>query len=407
MKTIYNNVKNREAVTVYYVGTFLTDFAMSLTFAIYAIFLLKSGLNLFQIMLVNSVYMISVFFLEIPTGAFADAIGRKKSVLISALFATAGLVLYPIYRNIYIFMAAELLIAVSSSFASGAFDAWMVDTSKQQGFEGKVDFVFSQANIISKFAFIFGGLAGAYLANIYIGLPFYIGAGVALLSYFFFLLTMEQDTSQKFAIINGFRKMKSIAKESITYSLMHKVILWLIVGGFVAVFIFQPMNMYWGPRFNTMAGDRIWFMGWLWALDAAFMILGAYLVRVFLGRGKHYTFVMIVAILLISIPIIISASSKILLIAFPAYLIHEIARGIQKPVQQSYLNKYAEPTKRATILSFESMVSVLGAAMGLWFFGWIAKNTSIETFWTVAGIIALVLIPIYLMARKKEVHYES
>jgi len=54
MKRIYSNLKNREAVSVYYVGTFLTDFAMSLTFAIYAIFLLKSGLDLLQIMIVNS-----------------------------------------------------------------------------------------------------------------------------------------------------------------------------------------------------------------------------------------------------------------------------------------------------------------------------------------------------------------
>lgn len=124
-----------------------------------------------------------------------------------------------------------------------------------------------------------------------------------------------------------------------------------------------------------------------------------------LGRGKHYTFVMVLAILLISIPIIVSASSNILLLDFPAYLIHEIARGIQKPVQQAYLNKYSEPEKRATIFSFESMTSALGAAVGLWFFGWIAKNTSIETSWIMAGAFALVLIPIYLMARKKEEHY--
>lgn len=405
MRRIYSNLKNQEAVSVYYVGTFLTDFAMSLTFSIYAIFLLRSGLDLFQIMIVNSTYMISVFILEVPTGAFADALGRKKSVLISALLMMIGLAFYPIFRNFYTFLIAEFLIAISSSFASGAFDAWMVDTSKKQGFEGKVDFVFSQANVVSRLAFILGGLIGAYIAIANIGMPFFIGAGVALVSYFFFLYTMEQDVSRKFSLIAGFRKAKVIAKESIKYSLGHKVIFWLIIGGFLAVFVFQPMNMYWGPRFNAMGGDRIWLTGWFWAFNAVFMMLGAYLVRVFLGRGKHYTFLMIMAILLISVPIILSASSNILLVAFPAYLIHEIARGIHRPVQQAYLNKYSEPEKRATIFSFESMTSALGAAVGLWFFGWVAKNTSIETSWIMAGIFALVLIPIYLMARKKEKHY--
>jgi len=51
------------------------------------------------------------------------------------------------------------------------------------------------------------------------------------------------------------------------------------------------------------------------------------------------------------------------------------------------------------------MVSSLGAGIGLWVFGFIAKNTSIETSWIIAGVLALALIPVYLMAKKNEEHY--
>ena len=51
------------------------------------------------------------------------------------------------------------------------------------------------------------------------------------------------------------------------------------------------------------------------------------------------------------------------------------------------------------------MISGLGAGVGLVFFGWIAKNSSIETSWIMAAILALALIPIYLMARGKELKY--
>lgn len=405
MKHLYENIKNREAVSVYYIGTFLTDFAMSLSFTIYSIFLLKSGLDLLQIMIVNSVYMFSIFLFEIPTGAFADAIGRKKSILISAILLTIGLAFYPIFRNFYTFMVAEFLIAIASSFLSGAFDAWMVDTSKSQGFGGKVDFVFSQANIISKVAFIFGGLAGSYLAYIEIGLPFYVGSIVALISYFFYLLTVEQDKSYKFSLIESFAKMKKIAAKSIKYSLNHSVIFWIVAGGFLAVFIFQPMNMYWAPRFNQMVGDQIWLTGWFWVFMSLMMMIGAFLVRSFLKGEKHYTSIIIIAVFLISVPVITSALSKVIFVALPAFLIYEIGRGIQRPVQQAYLNKYADSEKRATIISFESMVSSLGAGLGLWIFGYIAKNTSIETSWIIAAILGLALIPIYLAARKREMHY--
>ena len=39
---------------------------------VYPLFLLQCGLDLFQINVVLAVYLVTVFVLEIPTGAFAD-----------------------------------------------------------------------------------------------------------------------------------------------------------------------------------------------------------------------------------------------------------------------------------------------------------------------------------------------
>lgn len=403
MKQFFLKAKNKEAVTVYYIGTFLTDFAMALTFAIYVIFLLRSGLDLLQVNLVNFVYMISVFALEVPTGAFADFLGRRKSVLIATVFLILGSFLYPMFRNFQMFIVAEILISFYSAFSSGAFEAWMVDTAKKQGFTGKVDFVFSQANIISKAALVTGGLAGAYLANYEIGLPFYVGGVVGIVAFLFFLFFMEDSHETKaFSFKQNLLKMKSIAVDSINYSVKHKVIFWLVFGAVLSSFIYQPLNMYWGPRFNEMAGNQIWLTGWMWAIMSLFMMAGAYLVRFSLKKGKSYTYLMVLVSLGIFIPVIISANSHYLLVAFPVYLVYELARGVEKPVQQAYVNKYAESEKRATILSFESMMGSLGAAIGLVFFGWIAKNSSIEVSWTISAVFALILIPVYLMAKNKE-----
>ena len=407
MKRIYSNLKNREAVTVYYIGTFIGDFSMALTFSIYAIFLYKSGLNLLQVNLVNFTYMISVFLLEVPTGAFADALGRRRSMLLGAFFTFLGLALYPIYRSFAVFIIAEFILALSSTFISGAWDAWMIDTSKNQGFVGKVDYVFSQANVISKIAMVFGGLIGAYIASIYIGLPFYAGGIIAFLGFIFLLIYMEEKNQKiDFSIKKNIIKMKNIALESAKYSFSHKVIFWLIMGGIVSTLVYQPLNMFWNIRFNNMlGGDKLYLVGWLWAAMSVFMILGAYLVKHFLKRGKDYTFLMILVSLGIFCPILISSFNKIFLFAFPPFLIYQLVRGIERPVKQAFLNKYADSEKRATIISFESMISCLGAAGGLVFFGWIAKNSSIETSWIMAAILALLLIPIYLMARKKESQY--
>jgi MFS family permease len=407
MKQIYSNLKNREAVTVYYIGNFLGDLTVSLHFAIYAVFLAQSGLNLLQVNTINFVYMISIFLLEVPTGAFADALGRRRSILIGAFLTFVGLIMYPIFRSFYYFMIAEFILALSSTFTSGAWDAWMIDTSKNQGFVGKVDYVFSQSNIISKIAMIFGGLIGAYIASIYIGLPFFVGGIIAFLGFVFLLIYMEEENPKiDFSIKRNIIKIKNIAYDAAKYSLGHKVILWLIIGGIVSTLVYQPLNMFWNIRFNDMLGqDKIWILGWLWAAMSVFMILGSYAVKFFLKRGKDYTFLMILVSLGIFFPILLSAYSNIFIFAFPPFLIYQIFRGIARPVDQAYINKYATQEKRATIISFESMMSCLGAAGGLLFFGWIAKSTSIEVSWIMSAVLALALIPIYLIARKNEAHY--
>jgi len=407
MKNLYSKVKNREAISVYYIGNFLSDFAMALQFAIYGLFLYKSGLNLLQVNLINVTYMISIFLLEVPTGAFADALGRRRSVLLGLFIMVIGLAIYPIHRSFRVFMFAEILLAAASTFISGAWDAWMVDTSNNQNFTGKVDNVFSQSHIISRFALIFGGLTGGYLASVALELPFYMGSLVALIAFIFLLFFMEGENHKiDFSLRKNFHKMYSIAYDSIKYSMGHKVIFWLLLGGIISTLASQPLNMFWNIRFNNMLGDNnIWLMGWLWALMSIFMIIGAYLVKHFLNKGKDYTFLMILASLGIFVPILVSATQKTFLLAFSPFLIHQLARGIIKPVDQAFLNKYAESDKRATILSFDSMVSGLGAAVGLVFFGWIAKNNSIETSWIIAAFLTLAMIPIYLMARKKETHY--
>lgn len=403
MLLLRKNLRSRDPILIYYIGTFLMDLSRSFIFAIYAIFLYTNGLNLLQVNLVNFAYMISIFSLEVPTGAFADSIGRKRSVVISAFLLAVGMALYPIYHSFWIFIIAEVTIAISSSFSSGAFDAWMVDSSLEQGFTGKVDFVFAQANVISKAAAVVGGLLGAYIAIANIGLPFYIGAIIGIIAMLFFIIFMKNDKPKiDYSIKQNFLKIGTIARDSIKYAISHKVIIWLLVGAIASTFIFQPMNMYWNIHFNDMAGNKIWLMGWFWAFISIAMMLGAFSVKEFLKRGKDYTFLMILVSLGIFIPVNLSAVGKTLFIALPPFLIYELVRGIEKPVQQAYVNKYAEPEKRATIFSFEAMVSCLGAAGGLLFFGYIAKISSVQVSWVIAATLALLIIPIYLIARKKE-----
>ena len=58
---------------------------LSVISAIYVTYLIKNGLDLFQVNLVNAIFFFTLFVCEIPTGAFADLFGRKKSFVIACV----------------------------------------------------------------------------------------------------------------------------------------------------------------------------------------------------------------------------------------------------------------------------------------------------------------------------------
>ena len=76
------NINARETKTIYYLILFLSSFAVSTISATYVLFLLSQGLDLLQVNLVNVAFMVGIFIFEIPTGAYADNFGRRKSLVI-------------------------------------------------------------------------------------------------------------------------------------------------------------------------------------------------------------------------------------------------------------------------------------------------------------------------------------
>ncbi len=392
----------KDVKSVYYLLTFLFQFAVGLTSATYVLFLLNRGLDLFQVSLVNLSFMMGIFIFEIPTGAYADYFGRKKSVILSSLFLMLALFIYFLSSNIVTFIIAEITAALAFTFASGALDAWMVDSLKMKGYTGKIDFVFSHSAIIGKVATLLAGLIGAYIGSVNLALPFGAGAAVSLVAVFVSIFFLKENFIQKKAMnwTGAVSQMVRVTKSSVTYGVKHKVVLWLIISSVLATFAFQPINMYWSPRMNNLAGDKIWLMGWVWAGVSFSMMMGGFLVKQLLKKDKSYTWILIPTVLILGIPILLISTSNIFAVVLIGFITYELGRGMLAPVQKAYLNKHIPSEQRATVLSFDSMMGRLGAALGLVILGFVAKNYSIQMSWLISGILLLFLIPIYLKANK-------
>lgn len=395
-----SDVHAKDPKAVYYLITFLFSFATSIVSATYVLFLLSQHLDLLQVNLVNLAFMTGNFLFEIPTGVYADYFGRKNSVVLSSTLVALAFGTYFLSSSFFMFIIAEMIAALAITFSSGALDAWLVDSLEQNSFVGNVDYVFSHASILGQLAALFGGLIGAYIGSVSLRLPLGFAALLSLLSVVVALLFMYENrrTRETFGFSHGLNQLSKIAKEGVIYGVRHKVILWLVLSSILASFALQPLNMYWSPRFNTLAGNQVWIVGWVWAGMCLFMMFGGLLVKKLLRNGKKYLEISIITALFIGIPIIAASFSNIFYFVLTTFLTYEIGRGMFNPIHKSYLNKYIPSEHRATVLSFDSMMGKVGAAGGLVLLGLLAKSTNIQTAWFVSGIILLFLIPIYLRA---------
>jgi len=403
-----NRIRSKETKAVYYLLTFLIDFPISLIFVTYSLFLLSKGLDLFQISLVNAVFMLAIFLLEIPTGAFADNFGRRKSVIIGNLLFALSFLLYFKSNTMPFFIIAEIIMAIGTTFVSGALDAWMVDDLQSKKYTGKVDFVFSQATIVSRISILLGGLISAYLGKISLALPFLIAGILYFIAFFLSIYLLEEDR-RKIEIpdfFGGFRQIADVAKVSVNYGIRHSVILWLTAATVVWYFATTSLNMYWTPRLNELTGNQVGVLGWMWFGMSSILLLSSILVQKLIKKNVSYLKIFIFVSLAMSLPMLYIAYSNVAIVVIIGILVHEIGRGMPDVLHKAYLNKYISSEKRATILSFNSMMGTLGSALGLLLLGLVARKYSIQASWLISGLLFLSLIFFYKKMLQSEEKYE-
>jgi MFS family permease len=131
----------------------------------------SAGLAATQVYLVQSIFLAVVFLLEIPSGYLADVIGRKKTLIIGTFFLPAGLLVYYFSSSLAGFIAAELMIAVSLSFWSGADSALIYDTLKQLKKQGDYKKIQGWAEMLTRVGDGLASVAGGFLALISLSRP--------------------------------------------------------------------------------------------------------------------------------------------------------------------------------------------------------------------------------------------
>ena len=122
-----NGAVLRDITRRYYAMWWGYAFAGGFLYGVYPLFLRSRGLDQFEINSVLACYFVVMFLTDVPTGVFADAMGRRRSFVLGCATRVAAFTVYFYAHHFLAFVIAESIDGIGTTLCNGAIDAWGVD----------------------------------------------------------------------------------------------------------------------------------------------------------------------------------------------------------------------------------------------------------------------------------------
>ena len=350
-----------------------------------------------HLLLLHGVYSFIIAITEIPSGYFADVLGRKITMISGTLLGTMGFAVYAFTGGLWAFLVAEILLGFGQSFISGSDTALLYDSlldlkkqKKYIRYEGKI-------TAIGNFSEALAGITVSVLAFQLMREYYYIQIGIAFTGFAasVFLIEPSHHRMKKY---RRYKQVFQLVKKQIRSNrlLMQYILFSSVIG-------FASLSMAWFAQmiFYELDIRTSFFYGIAWTvlnLTVGFGSLMAYRTEALLGRKISLLFIFI-ALGSSFIVISFAIAKWVIIVLLFFYLI----RGIAHPVLKLYINELTASDVRATIFSVRSLFIRILFSIAVLFLGPARKFCSLELSIFIAGCILIIpgCILLYLLLKKK------
>ncbi|HEX3329328.1 MAG TPA: MFS transporter [Gaiellales bacterium] len=147
---------------------------------IWAVFLLSRGLSLTQFGIVEAALHVGMLIAQVPTGALADALGRRR-LLVAAGFFTASAELGYVYApGFALICVAGGIHGIAFALRTGADEAYLFDSLAHDDAQAQFPRMLGGLWAVFQFAGAISFMAGGLIATYSQPLAFWLTAGCAL-----------------------------------------------------------------------------------------------------------------------------------------------------------------------------------------------------------------------------------
>ncbi len=323
--------------------------------------------------------------MEIPSGYFADLVGRKYSLLITGIFATLSMLTFGLGNNFYHFLLASLFWALAGVFVSGADSAFIYDTLKSLNKENLYKKVWGNTTfyylIGASAAAVIGGLLGGinFRYPFFAMLPLYIC--LIPLAFSFYEPKRSKPVSIKNHINDLLKSIKIgvLQNKKLKYILIYSAV--IASASEISWYLFQP--------YFKLSGLDVVYFGIVFAAFGLVGALSAKYSHLIEGKfGKNFSLISLFILTGLSY---ILMGKIIFIFSFVFAFLFQFVGGFSSVVISDYIHQETNSNIRATVLSVKSLFGRVLYAISAPIVGWLVDVYTLPQAFMIIGIIVIIV----------------
>lgn len=350
---------------------------------IIGLFYADNDLNATQLFLIQAAFSFASALFAIPSGYFADVIGRKKTLVLGTVLSASGFLVYATIHNFWAFFIAEAIMGIGNSCISGTDSAMLYDSLKESQnqerylkYEGRVT---SFGCLAETTAALLGGTIAAMFSYNDV---FWVQVFIASMAIPAALLLVEPSRDK--LLHKSFRQVADIGMYALfKHKGLSRTTLMSSVTGIATLTMAWTVQAFFVESQFTEIQTTI-----VWVLLNLTVALASFFSDVLERKLGIKTMILLMVILIPMGYFAFGIPSIAVSLTF-AFLFYFV-RGFATPILKELIQNYCDSEIRATVLSVRDLLIRMGFSIVGPFIGWLTDTYTFAFAVTAAGILFLI-----------------
>ena len=384
---------HKNNIRLAYILTFLAECYWP---SVAALFFYLRYFSFAQIAILWAIQAATANILEVPTGAFADIVGRKTSIALSFVVGAISLLIFPFTTAFWVFVILEMMKGLGNALYSGSMEALVYDSLKEEGKENNYPKVAANFETVNWASWALSAIGGGYLYYWQYQSPWLIQGVMFIVAAILAIKLVEPKIdSVKFELKTIIKQNIVGLRELFQNSRMTRITLQLAVIGAGYIIASNILGASQARQYGMDARGT----GWLFGVGCIFSVVASrYYVKLKSWLGEKKLVIITAVLLLISFLV----AKYVGLVAGSALIIMRIASSSTfRNTRTVIVNEWISSKNRATALSTLSLLTQIPYIFLSPIFGMIIDHSSPNQFawWLGMGVVATLCI-IQLVKRR-------